>query len=107
MLALEFARDEEALRAGAEGSDLATAILASVRLHREAILSARACLTGDPSALKERIARLLAQPIEPSEESTTGARVALSLLVLSLVVAIGFGAVFGERVMHSLLSIAA
>jgi hypothetical protein len=107
MHVLEFARDDEALRAGAEGSDLATAILASVRLRREAIHSPGACLTGEPSALKERIARLLAPPIERAEESPTGARVALSLLVSSVVVAIGFGAVFGERAMHALLSIAA
>jgi hypothetical protein len=107
MIALELARDDEALRAGVEGSDLATAILASVRLHREAILSAGACLTGDPSVLKARIARLLAPSIDRSEESPTRVGVTLSLLVTSLLVAIGFGAVSGERVVHSLLSITA
>src|SRR5438445_1945827 len=59
ILALEFARDEEARMSGVDGSDLATAILASARLGRQAILPANAALIADPSTLKERISRLL------------------------------------------------
>src|SRR6266436_2634736 len=59
LLALELARDEEARATGVEGTDLATAILASTRLGRQAILPANAALIGDPSTLKERVSRLL------------------------------------------------
>lgn len=55
ILALELARDEEARASGVEGPDLATAILASARLGRQAILPANAALIGDPATLKERI----------------------------------------------------
>lgn len=59
ILALELARDQEARASGVDGCDLATAILASARLGRQAILPSNAALINDPSTLKERISRLL------------------------------------------------
>jgi len=59
IVALELARDEEARASGVDGSDLATAILTSARLGRQAILPANAALISDPSTLRERISRLL------------------------------------------------
>jgi hypothetical protein len=107
MLALELARDDEARRAGVEGSDLATAILASVRLRREAIRSPGVTLTGDPSALEKRIARLLDPLANRPEDTRTCSRLVLSALVTSLLLSVALGSVFGERIVRTLLSIAA
>jgi hypothetical protein len=106
ILALELARDEEARASGVEGSDLATAILASARLGRQAILPANAALISDPSTLKERISRLLEPlPLDPPRMHTT-TRTALAVIVVLLGV-IGFGSVFGERVVGTLLRLSA
>jgi BlaR1 peptidase M56 len=106
ILALELARDEEARASGVDGSDLATAILASARLGRQAILPANAALINDPSTLKERISRLLEPlPLEPSQTHTLmwTALVAIPVLLS----AIGFGAAFGERIVGTLLRLGA
>ncbi len=103
MLALELARDDEALRAGVEGSDLASAILTTLRLHREAILSPGATLTGEPSGLKERICRLLDPLSDRSEQTGTSAHLVLSLLAASLLLSVALGSVFGETVVRALL----
>ena len=106
ILALELARDEEARASGVDGSDLATAILASARLGRQAILPANAALINDPSTLKERISRLL-EPVqlEPSQTHTLmwTALVAIPVLLC----AIGFGSAFGERIVGTLLRLSA
>jgi hypothetical protein len=106
ILALEFARDEEARVSGVDGSDLASAILASARLGRQAILPANAELISDPSTLKERISRLLEPlPLEPPPTHTTiWTAVALIPVVLG---AIGFGSVFGEQIVRTLLRLSA
>src|SRR5580692_2323767 len=67
LAALERARDDEARAEGIEGADLAAALVASVRFHRNMTIAAGAAgacarLTGDRSALEERVARLL-QPL--------------------------------------------
>src|SRR5215470_6680677 len=59
LIALELARDEEARVAGIDGTDLAEAIIASARFCQNASQSAQAALTGQPTALKERITCLL------------------------------------------------
>src|SRR6266478_2842093 len=59
LLALELARDEEARATGIEGTDLANAILASARFDQRVNLPPQAALTGEASALKHRIGRLL------------------------------------------------
>jgi hypothetical protein len=106
-LALEFARDEEARLAGVDGPDLATAILASVRFRDQANPSLSATLTGEPSALKERIAHLLTPLADQSEGRGPSSRVHLWLLAPSLLLGVALGSVFGERVVGMLLRIAA
>ena len=106
IVALELARDEEARASGVEGSDLATAILASARLGRQAILPANAALINDPSTFKERISRLLEPAqLEPSQTHTLmwTALVAIPVLLC----AIGFGSAFGERIVGTLLRLSA
>jgi hypothetical protein len=102
ILALELARDEEARASGVDGSDLATAILASARLGRQAILPANAALIGDPSTLKERISRLLEPlPLEAPETHTMSWTAVVVIPVL--LGAIGFGSVFGEHIVRTFL----
>ena len=106
ILALELARDEEARASGIDGSDLATAILASARLGRQAILSANAALIGDPSTLKERVSRLL-EPLplyQPQTHTVTWTPVVLIPILLS---AIGLGSVFGQHIVRRLLGLIA
>ena len=106
ILALELARDEEARASGVEGSDLATAILASSRLGREAILPANAALISDPSTLKERISRLL-EPLPPDHPPTRTAMWTAVVAIPVLLGAIGLGSMFGERIVGTLLRLGA
>jgi beta-lactamase regulating signal transducer with metallopeptidase domain len=107
MLALEPARDEEARAAGVDGSDLASAILASVRFRHNVIPFSSAALTGEPSALKERIARLLDPLPDYSEETRLSARVVVSALATSLLLSVALGSVFGEKTVCALLRVMA
>lgn len=118
LVALELARDEEARGNGADGADLAAAVLASVRfLHRlpprqRAVLNGtpfvHARLIGGSRVLRERVSRLLA-PVP--EASRGGALAHLSfgtavfLLVPLLLIAVTLGIASGERVMHPLLAL--
>jgi len=104
ILALELARDEEARASGVDGSDLATAILASARLGRQAILPANAALISDPSTLKERISRLL-EPVS-LEPQHSGASTTF-ILIPVLLSAVGFGSFFGEHIVRTLLRLSA
>jgi beta-lactamase regulating signal transducer with metallopeptidase domain len=106
VLALELGRDEEARASGVDGSDLAAAILASARLGRQAILPANAALIGDQSTLKERISRLL-EPVPPEPPQTHTGTWATFLLIPVLLAAVGFGSVFGEHIVQTLLWLSA
>jgi hypothetical protein len=106
ILALELARDEEARASGVEGSDLATAILASARLGRQAILPANAALISDPSTLKERISRLL-EPLSLDAQRTHTRAWTVLVVIPVLLGAIGFGSVFGEHIVRTLLRLSA
>lgn len=115
---LELARDDEARAAGADGADLAAAVLASVRFlsrvtpedraHLSGTQLAHARLIGDSRALRDRVARLLARSPEPAP---AGRRRILSLewaallLFRMLLSALVLGVVYGERLMHPLLGI--
>jgi hypothetical protein len=107
LAALERARDDEARAEGIEGADLAAALVASVRFHRNIAGAAGVCarLTGDRSALEERVARLL-QPVasEPKDRTPTTLQVAF-LLSLALVVAVALGVVYGEQFVGTLLAL--
>ena len=118
--ALEWARDEEARRQGVEGSDLAAAVLASVRflgalsVPQRAALSgtqvAHARLIGDGQALRRRIARLLT-PLH-ARQQTEGRR-APALLVQAavwiplLLALLWLGILYGAPVMRPLLGLTA
>ncbi len=115
--ALELARDDEARAAGADGADLAAAVLASVRyLERVAAPSAarplggtqlaHARLIGDPGALRKRVSRLLAPLPQQSADGSarlTGVERAGVLLISLLLTALVLGVVYGERVMRPFL----
>src|SRR5260370_19648804 len=106
ILALELARDEEARASGVDGSDLATAILASARLGRQAILPANAALIGDPSTLKERVSKLL-QPM-PLDAPRTHTMMWTAVVVVPVLLgAIGIGSVFGEQIVRALVRLGA
>jgi Zn-dependent protease with chaperone function len=104
LAALEHARDDEARAEGIEGADLAAALVASVRFHRNITTGTCARLIGDRSALEKRVARLL-QPLacEPRDRTPTPLQVA-SLLTVALLIAIALGAVYGERLVGPLLA---
>jgi beta-lactamase regulating signal transducer with metallopeptidase domain len=106
LFALELARDEEACAAGIEGADLAEAILATARCNRHLNLSA-ATLTGEVSALKERIDRLLAPPSQTMGALPNTSSALPTGVVSLLVTALTLGAIFGEQVVRALFRIAA
>ena len=96
---LEVARDDEARLRGADGVDLAAAILAAVRLSTPG--AAPGChLPGTGEALEERIARLLRPlPVDlPPERSPS--RALLVILVLAMVAATLGGLNFGEALVR-------
>lgn len=104
LIALELARDEEARVAGIDSTDLGEAIIASARFCQSASQPARAALTGQSAALKERITRLL----EPlcTDSVQTHIRSPLIALLPTSIIALGFGLIFGERVVRALFWLA-
>lgn len=116
--ALELARDDQARADGADGAELAAAVLASVRYlsriaaQERVLLSGtqpvHARLIGDSRALRERVSRLLAPRQEPCGDGRSRDRVARyaeAMLISSLLTILALGVVFGERVMHPLLAL--
>lgn len=117
--ALELARDDEARAGGADGADLAAAVLGSVRylerlttphsgVRTTGTQLAHATLIGDPSALRKRVARLL----EPLPQPCRGAGLgpgrmdrAVLLLIPLLLTALVLGIVYGQIVMRPLLGL--
>ena len=116
--ALELARDDEARVSGADGADLAAAVLASMRFLAQlepqdrASLSgtqfAHARLTGDARALRNRVSRLLASLPELSRDDARRRGMlgrAGYLLIPLLVTALLLGVVYGERLVRPLLAV--
>jgi hypothetical protein len=118
LVALELARDDEARGSGADGADIAAAVLASIRyLHRlppktrapfTGTPFAHACLVGDTHRLHERVSRLLAPLPQAARGRATrllsfATIVCLFVAVLLLTVMLGIH--YGERVMHPLLAL--
>jgi hypothetical protein len=105
LAALEHARDDEARAEGIEGADLAAALVASVRFHRNVTGGAYASLIGDRSALEERVARLL-KPVAsaPRDRMPTTLQVA-SFLSLALIAALALGTIYGEQFVGTLLAL--
>jgi hypothetical protein len=104
LAALEHARDDEARAEGIEGADLAAALVASVRFHRNFTPGICARLIGDRSAFAERVERLL-QPLDsaPRDRTPTTLQVAL-FLSLALLGALALGSIYGERFVGTLLA---
>jgi hypothetical protein len=105
LAALECARDDEARAAGAQGADLAAAVLGSLRYQlRGGPLGAT--LIGRPDALPARIARLLRPLPQPSPpRRAPSQRVAGAVLTLSLLAAVAAGHWCGERIIAPLLAL--
>jgi hypothetical protein len=95
---LELARDEEARLAGADGADLAEAILGVAKLHTAR--ASGAALFEGAAGLQERVARLLA-PL--SSEEVFGSRCsAIALLPMSIAGVLS-GIWFGDAFVQSLV----
>ncbi len=96
--ALELARDEEARLRGADGADLAEAILAAARIDAARSRGAVA-LGGDADRLRDRIGRLLRPvPAETGAPSRSGRM----LLVAVLAAAAATGVANGDALVRSL-----
>lgn len=119
--ALELARDDEARADGADGADLAAAVLGSVRylerlaqphpgMHLTGTQLAHATLIGDAGALRKRVARLLEPLPQHSRAAVPGfGRIdrAILLLIPLLLTALVLGIVYGQIVMRPLLGMTA
>lgn len=111
---LEHARDDEARGRGASGTDMAAAIVATVRhahsasapRHATCMPWSQAALLGDARPLALRIERLLAPLPDQSpvrEPQVWHAGAALAALAFLLGAAVLWGAVFGNDVLHPFL----
>jgi hypothetical protein len=101
LIALELARDEEARAAGADGCELADAILISLRFSHAVDKASWAGLTGAPSALKERVARLL-EPLSADAETRTRKFGMLLTMLPAVWPSLALGIIFGEPVIRAL-----
>lgn len=106
LVALELARDAEARAQGAEGTDLAAAVLASLRFSRSAASLPCASLGGEPGALKERIACLLQPLTDGSPERIKSLAFSIWFLPPLLLLATLLGTLFGNILINPLLGIA-
>ncbi|MGA7537834.1 MAG: hypothetical protein WBW93_03600 [Steroidobacteraceae bacterium] len=115
---LELARDDEARAEGADGPDMAAAVLASVRYLERSALSrpaipfkgtqlAHARLIGDPSILRKRVSRLLAPLSQAPRASARRVmdleRAGGALLISLLLAALVLGILYGHLVIRPLL----
>ncbi len=120
LAALELARDEEARYEGIDGSDLAEAVLASVRFLGEQPAPeltalggthlAHARLIGDETSLRHRVSRLLAPLPAMTGEATEklfDLQRTIALVLPLLLAAMLLGAVYGQRIMQPLLGLTA
>ncbi len=98
--ALEMARDEEARLAGADGLDLAAAILGAARLTAGPGRPSTAFLDHE-SSFRERIERLM-MPAVADGGAAASVRTAVCVLV-SLACAIAAGAAFADPIVAALL----
>jgi Zn-dependent protease with chaperone function len=96
LAALEHARDDAARAEGIDGADLAAALVASLRFHRDRAAGVYASLIGQRSAFEERVARLL-QPLAARSDKTLTTLQLAVLVTLALMTAVALGAVYGEQ----------
>jgi hypothetical protein len=105
LAALEEARDDEARAAGVEGADLAAALVGSLRFQSAQCCTGGVGLIGLPEVVQARIARLLRPLPEPALPRDSSRFAIAALLVLTLVLAMGLGVAYGERVIRPLLAL--
>ena len=103
---LEFARDDEARRRGVEGTDLAAAILAAVRLYSRPARGTQVTLAGDLSVLEERISRLLGPPPQNVDQPDCERLPSRAILAFGLLFLLMLGSMFGEQTVRAILWIA-
>jgi hypothetical protein len=96
LVALEQARDDEARKEGVDGEDLASALVTSIRFQRERSGGVCAALIDHPSALEERVARLLQPLNSPADTELTLLRATMATAI-ALIAAAALGAFYGER----------
>ncbi len=97
---LELARDEEARLDGADGADLAAAVIAALQMTSRRQPLAVATLTGEEAALRRRV-RLLLRPLPAGKElRLKPAWLVPAVLALAGVV---LGASYGEVLVRGLL----
>jgi hypothetical protein len=102
--ALEQARDDEARMEGIEGSDLAAALVASVRFHRNIGAGLCARLNENRSALEGRVARLL-RPRESGIADKMPTTLQLVLwIAFAVAAAVGLGRLYGAWLIDALLA---
>lgn len=118
LAALELARDEEARREGVEGTDLAAAVLASVRFLGERSVGERlalggtqfvhARLIGNEHTLQYRVSRLLS-PLRPDADASPRTRLRMprwaAVLIPLLLAAMLLGVAYGDWIMRPLLGL--
>jgi len=103
---LEHARDDEARAQGIDGSDLAAALVASIRFHRNIRAGVCAQLTGHHRSVLERRVERLLQPLNTAPGmSTPTVRQLTLILLLSFLAAVALGRVYGEQVVDMLLAL--
>lgn len=107
LVALEFARDEEAVAAGVEGSELAGAIVASARFNLEQRAPLLAALTGEPRTVEKRIRRLLRITPDKSASVAPLSRGFVAVMASIVFMAVVLGTVYGEGVIRALFQLAA
>ena len=97
---LELARDEEARLAGADGADLAAAILSAAQLQTVAAGSAATLLDGS-IGLDERVNRLLAPMSAETRVPSRAAAFALGVVsVAGILVGMHFGDTFVQAIVR-------
>lgn len=104
---LELARDDEARAAGVEGADLAAALLGSLRFQAAQRCTGGVGLIGQPEIVQARVARLLRPLPETSAHRITSPTALAALLIITMLLALLLGIVFGERVIGPLLALSA
>lgn len=98
---LELARDEEARREGADGADLAAAVIAALRVSGGRSSAGAATLTGDAAAVRQRVRRLL-RPLPPAEQPPRSQLGWLAPATLIALTAGALGVTYGEAVVRLL-----
>ncbi len=106
LVALEFARDEEARLAGVQGSDLASAVVTCAQLRAAAPVMPIARLASDESVVRQRVDWLLGPFSYSQAQEYRNPRFVSRLLGFVLVCGLVAGMTTGATVIHAILRFA-